>query len=90
MKKIIFAAICTSSFTVSFAQEADDNTTTTLWTAPKAACDAYNADKNASQDNSGTIKPASDKDETIGRDLIMPIICNPPTIKTTSTDSPDF
>ena len=83
MKKVILLAILVLSSMSIYAQ--DDNNGTPLWTPPKAACDAYNAEKSASDNMTPAVKSlyeaSQDKEETRASDILMPVICNPPTIK---------
>ena len=85
-KTILFGAFSFLSL-YSFAQ----TKTEPLWDPPKAACDAYKSDKEASQNSSATKLTSEHTDEsreTRGRDLIMPIICNPPTREVETSTEP--
>jgi hypothetical protein len=95
MKKINFLPIILLVPCFALAQTTENREPASkepLWDPPKAACDTYKADKES--EKSGV----SDKEETVGRDLIMPILCNPPQVEkkednkeeSNSTERPQF
>lgn len=87
MKTLLLMVASGMVFQAASAQSETETNQQTLWTPPKAACDAYNADREASQNaaTSNYMQQTFDNTytdesrETRLRDAVMPIICNPPT-----------